>query len=226
VRLRGGNASKIGAAKGPGLPKYLLSGLIKCVCGSAYVMVNERSYGCGGHREGACDNKELARRDRLQDVILDPIRKGMLAPERVERMAIELQREYAERARQSAERSDALPAEIVALDSRIARLRERLAAGDTDMEPDELQAAIERAEGKRRELVAAQPAAKESAKLIAMLPKAADRYRKQINLGLDGDPREAVKARVVLRKMVKKDIVLEPDGEGGLLAMSCNPPRC
>jgi hypothetical protein len=66
--------------------------------------------------------------------------------------------------------------------------------------------------------VAAQPAAKESAKLIAMLPNAADRYRKQINLGLDGDPREALKARVVLRKMVKKDIVLEPDGEGGLWA--------
>jgi hypothetical protein len=41
--------------------------------------------------------------------------------------------------------------------SRIARLRERLHRGDPDMPADELQAAIERAEAKRRDLVESLP---------------------------------------------------------------------
>jgi hypothetical protein len=38
--------------------------------------------------------------------------------------------------------------------------------------------------------------------MIAMLPKAADAYRRQITQGLDNDPRAADKARVILRKLL------------------------
>jgi hypothetical protein len=41
-----------------------------------------------------------------------------------------------------------------------------------------------------------------------------DLYRKQIDLGLDGDPRAALKARVVLRKLCGP-IVIEPGEEEG-----------
>jgi hypothetical protein len=44
------------------------------------------------------------------------------------------------------------PQELEELAARIERLRDRLHRGDPDMTPDELQAAIERAEEKRREL--------------------------------------------------------------------------
>jgi hypothetical protein len=40
-------------------------------------------------------------------------------------------------------------------------------------------------------------------------------YRKQIDLGLDGDPRAAFKARVILRKLCGT-IVLEPDADQSL----------
>ena len=53
------------------------------------------------------------------------------------------------------------------------------------MAADELQAAIDRAEAKRRELQNQQPAAKQSAKILTMLPRAAEGYRRQIALGLD-----------------------------------------
>src|ERR1700682_5096906 len=49
--------------------------------------------------------------------------------------------------------------------------------------PDELPGAIHRVEGKRRELVAAQPQAKHRARVLAMLPKAAALYRQQIAEG-------------------------------------------
>jgi hypothetical protein len=91
-------------------------------------------------------------------------------------MASEYEQLYVERVRQDAEKAEAALAEVAAIELRIARLRERLAAGDPDLEADELQAAIERAEAKRRELLAAQPAAKQSAKLFAMMPRAAEEY--------------------------------------------------
>ena len=69
------------------------------------------------------------------------------------------------------------------------------------MTSDELQATIDRAEAKRREMAAAAPAAKQSAKILGLLPKAADMYRKQIAAGSDGDPRAALKARVILREL-------------------------
>lgn len=90
-----------------------------------------------------------------------------------------------------------MPAELQAITDRIGQLRERLAAGDPDLEPDGIQAAIDRAEEKRRELVNEQPAAKQSAKVLSMLPNAAEAYRRQIEQGLDNDPRAAGKARVI-----------------------------
>ena len=51
--------------------------------------------------------------------------------------------------------------------------------------------------------------------MLSILPKAAELYRRQIVLGLDGDPRAALKARVVLRELFvggRVELQLEPDG--------------
>jgi len=64
------------------------------------------------------------------------------------------------------------------------------------MTADELQAAIDRAEGKRKELETQHPEAKASARIFAALPKTAALYRAQVKAGLDGNPREALKAKV------------------------------
>ena len=81
-------------------------------------------------------------------------------------------------------RADAAPKELQDLDAKLTRLRERARSGDPDLTADELQAAIERAEGKRAELLAAQPGARRSAKVLSMLPRAAEAYRRQIEQGL------------------------------------------
>ena len=87
-----------------------------------------------------------------------------------------------------------------------------------DMTADEIQAAIDRAEAKRRELQDQQPEAKASAKVLSMLPRAAELYRRQVALGLDGDPRAALKARVFLREWFSGKTRLEPLPDGGLMA--------
>ena len=70
-------------------------------------------------------------------------------------------------------RSAEAPLELQQLDARLARLRERVRQGDPDMEPDELRAAIDKAEAKRRELMDLSSETKDSAKVMSMLPKAA-----------------------------------------------------
>jgi site-specific DNA recombinase len=183
--------------KSGGRPRYLLSGLLRCEsCGSNFILANANSYACSSFINGrACDNGTLVRRDELEDTIVRPLHDGLLAPRRVERMAKELEAEFAAYTKAG----ETVPQELVDLDARIVRLKARLNAGDPDMTADEIQAGIDRAEAKRRELKAP-PAAQ--AKVLAMLPAAAAAYREQIKAGLDGDPIEALKARVVLRDLV------------------------
>lgn len=97
--------------KSGGKAKYLLSGLLVCEsCGSHYILVNSREYGCSGHvNGGACANAARARRDVAESALLDPIRKGLLDPARVEKMGKEIQRRYALHVAGQQERSEAAP---------------------------------------------------------------------------------------------------------------------
>ena len=145
--------------KAGGKTRYLLSGLLRCdVCGSHYVIGDARAYACGGFVNGkACANEIRVRRVHAEEVLLAPIRDDLLAPARVRLMAVEMDAYYREQLRVRAERSTEVPKALTALEARIARLRERLHRGDPDMPADELQAAIERAEAKRRDLVESLP---------------------------------------------------------------------
>jgi site-specific DNA recombinase len=206
--------------KSGGRPKYLLSGLLHCgICNAHYILHDARSYACSGHKGGACDNHIRVRRDALESAILGPLRNEMLAPERVAQMAKEMQRDLLERMHKVKVRAAEQPQELQELDARIARLRNRLAAGDPDITPDELQAALDRAEYKRRELAEPRPThVSESAKLLTILPNAAELYRRQITLGLDGaHPQIMLKARLAVRELLGQ-IRLEPGADGSLWA--------
>lgn len=205
--------------KSGGRPKYLLSGLLRCsVCGAHYVLTGSdiagsKAYQCSGYLGGACSNKIRVKRERVEGVILDPIREELLAPERVKVMAQEIQKVFAARQKEAAARAAEQPGELKAIEARISRLRERFSAGDPDMEPDEIIAAINKAEQKRKKIIDTQPEARQSAKIVTLATKAAEEYRQQIAKGLNSDPQAAAKARVVLRKLLGEiRLVPEPDG--------------
>jgi DNA invertase Pin-like site-specific DNA recombinase len=211
---RSGNAK----LKSGGRAKYLLSGLLRCGdCGAHYILSGASSYACSGYLGGHCANSERVRRDRAENVILGPIQNELLSPERIELMAAELSDLHAQQIKHSAKRQEHLPEEVAAISERISRLHKRLADGDPDLEADEIQIAINRAEEKRHELLREQPCARQSAKVIATLPKAANEYRRQIELGLDQDPRAADKARAILRKLIGT-IELRPGPDKSLWA--------
>jgi hypothetical protein len=148
-------APKNGARlKTGGKPKYLLSGLLRCdVCDAHYTITNAISYGCSSYHDGhACSNSIRIRRDRAEHILLGPIRDDLLKPDRVARMVKEMQNYFSDRMRSMQAQAIELPHELQELAARIVRLRERLKNGDPDMPADELQAVIEKAEAKHREL--------------------------------------------------------------------------
>jgi hypothetical protein len=199
-----------------GKPKYLLSGLLKCAaCGASFVFADGRAYACsslvhGG--AGACSNRTRVRKDTLEKVIVGGIRDELLDPARVARMAKELERRHAERVKAAQQRGVDAPRELSELDARLDRLRDRLRRGDPDMEADEISAAIERVESKRRELAAAQ-SANSPARILTLLPKAAEANRRQVVAGLEGHPEAAAKARGVLRELVGP-VTIKTEGMG------------
>lgn len=216
LRMRPRNEGK--QNRSGGKPKFLLSGLLVCdVCGAHYVITDQRSYSCSSFHNGrACSNHVRVRRDRAEVVLLDPIRKDLLSPERVNLMAKEMRDSYVEHLRSLRTQTTERPGELQELTARIDRLRERLKRGDPDMTSDEIQAAIERAEAKARELQDVEPTP--AMRIFTMLPRAAEAYRRQIAWGLEGEPHAALKARTILRELFGGKIRLVPEPDGGLTA--------
>ena len=193
-----------------------IAGLLKCAkCGANYVLTGKVHYQCSGKMGGACDNRISVRRDPVEEKILGPIAEDLLAPDRVQAMAKDIETQVREH--YEALQETATPAELEKIDARIALLREKLDEGDPLLEPDEIAAVIEVAGRKRQEIVDATPAARQSAKILTAVPKAARAYRRQIAKGLEGDAQEAAKARVILRDLLGP-VELCPGEDGSLWA--------
>ena len=198
--------------------KYLLSGLGVCgLCGSSFVVADARGYACSGYLHGrACTNRLRAPRDSAR-LTLEPVLRHLRDPKMVAEMVRFMEQTYAQQVRDA--EPEASPSEQqAALDARIAKLRARLAAGDPDLTRDDLQAAIERAEAQRESLKATAPTAQQQARVLALLPKAAAAYLRQIEAALDGaDPRRIVAGRLILRDLIGK-IAYTPEPDGSLWA--------
>jgi site-specific DNA recombinase len=200
-----------------GKAKYLLSGLLRCEsCGAHYVLVNAKEYGCSSWINGkACEAAGRVRRDAIEGLVVAPIRDELFASASLKRMEVALRASFQADARNRDARAVEAPREVQELEARIARLRARLRAGDPDMAPDEIQVAIERADTKLEELNAQRPADRETAKVLAMLPRAAEEICREISGALAGSSKATVRMRGVLRHMLingRVDLKAEPDG--------------
>ena len=203
-----------------GKAKYLLSGLMYCEsCGSNYVLGDREKYVCSSYMNGrACANDIRVRRDTAEAVVLQRVRDQLREPARVAAMISEMQNHLASLLREQAAKSREAPQELKDLDSRLERLRRRLRDGDPDMAADELQAAIERAEAKRRQLVAGFREGAEVARVLSTIPRAAELCEERIALGLHGDPQACEEARVILRSLIPDRIQLSRKEDGSLWA--------
>lgn len=203
-----------------GKRRYLLSGMMKCgSCGGSFVIADTHRYACNTHRDGGkCDNGHRADRELLEERILGPVFERVLAPDVVTELAQWFEREYRRRIEAATRRGDGASAEVRALEERIARLRTRLRDGDPDLTADELQAAIDRAESKRRELQDTKGAPSPASKVTKMLPRRIDEVRRAIVAARKtADPSTVERARTLLGQVLGGPVVLRSEG-GSLFA--------
>jgi hypothetical protein len=136
----------------------------------------------------------------------------------IKAMAQRMEQHFAKRMQARAARATTLPADLLKLDERLAKLRTMAGLDD-----DERQLLIDKTEAKRKELVAKQPAALQQAKILTMLPKAAAAYLKLIEEGLAGDARSAARVRTILKDMLGP-VSLSPGDYGSLWAAYFDNP--
>lgn len=212
--------------KSGGKVKYVLSGLLYCeACGANYVLGDKDKYACSSFIHGrACSNEIRVRRDAAEAVILHAVHRQLRDPDRVTLMVNEMQKHLAQLFKEHAARSREMPQELRDLEARLDRLRRRLKDGDPDMAADEIQAAIERAEAKRRQLRSGLRDGAEVSRVTAAVPRAAEICDERITLGLSGDAKASEEARLVLREIIPDRIRLSPKPDGSLWAHSALQP--
>jgi site-specific DNA recombinase len=198
------------------LPRHVLSGLLICQqCGGTFRRVNSREYGCATHKDGgdgACSNGVRVRKELAERKLLDELACEMLSAEGV---AFLKQRINA-RMRKASRAPKVLPkpqaAQIARKSAEIEQLRGLMKAGTLSQAVAE--ATIAKAEEEVQAFERVQPARDErdTARVIRMLPRAADVLRERIrggNLGLR-DPRSIIPARNTLFAMFGGKVPLRP----------------
>ncbi|WP_184329662.1 recombinase family protein [Povalibacter uvarum] len=199
-----------------GKAKYLFSGLLFCGhCGASYVLLDKRAYGCSSYLYGnACKNKLRVQRAKVEKNLMDVVMDDLLAPARIKEMAKRMERYYAEQLEAATANEATRPAELAALEERLARLRTRLKNGDPDMTAEDLMAVIERTEAKRSQLTAPRAQGKRTAQILPMLVRGAELYRDQLIAGIEGNAEASGSARLVLAEIWTGRITLHGKGSG------------
>ena len=202
---------------------HLLSGLLVCSrCGSRFVAVNSREYGCSTFKNGgrsACTNAVRLNRAGVEQELIAHVREELLSPEAIE-LAIATYTQALEHGRRGRRRATpANDGRIVKLDAEIDQLKTLVRAGT--LSQGVAAAAIERAEEERRELkLAGDSQDRRTAETVIELkiPAAVRDYRRLVDAlpATDLPKAERIEARAALHELVGHRVVVEDRGPGGV----------
>jgi len=158
--------------------RHLLSGLLSCgVCGGGVTIVSSRRLGCeAARRRGTCTNHLTIRREALEQVVLDGLRKHLLEPTLFEEFCKEYTREVNRlRSEAKADIEGAL-AELRKIDRELDRAVQAILDGVPTSKIRDKIAALE----DRKTTLEADVAAAEAPDKPLLHPRMADVYRAKI----------------------------------------------
>jgi site-specific DNA recombinase len=193
--------------------RYLLSGLVVCgACGGNYTKMSANLFGCATARNKGtvvCSNLKNARRDRLEETVLDALRHHLIDPELFKEFCAEYLREVNRgRGHENAKRAG-LATELGKIERRLRRIVEAIADGvPARTLKDELLALEARQDQLQAELAAA-PEAQQP----LLHPNLAEVYRQKVAalqaaLAAEASRDEACE---LIRSLIDK-VVLVPEG--------------
>ena len=209
-------------------PTYLLTGLTKCgVCGGAFALTTAK-LGCVNLRVGACDNSRRVEREDLERVVLEGL-KGRLAQAHIISWFLPEYLQEAERAAQEgAGKATLQRAHLEEVEREIANLLKQARAGAegyaAKLLNDNLASLGLKQERLARELRVARPAPPPpldadaaTGKLHALLD--------DLGAALQGDERDATRARDIIRTFIHRIVVTPIAPEGRPDGRGCGPVR-
>ncbi len=203
--------------------KYVLSQEMVCdVCGSNYVLVDYYRYGCSSHinsGDAVCTNDIKVKRELVEDRLLAPIRDGLLFKKEYFDLFV---RKAARLLRQKAKESGPQQAEakrrLGQVEKELANLLSALKVGNGKVAPVVILAEIGKLEAEQRRLLEkVKQTAGDTAKVIATLPQAWERWQR---LAKDF-PRcvplhRMAEVKATLRQILGGKIRLVPTAQGHL----------
>ncbi|HRO33053.1 MAG TPA: recombinase family protein [Brevundimonas sp.] len=205
-------------------PTYLLSGLVKCgVCGGSYVQVAMRM-GCTAHKLKACSNGRRVRREDLERVVLDGLTQRLAETTVMTWFIPEYLRERGAAAGEADERHARAVKRAAEVEREIDNVMRQIRSGAkgiaAEMLNDDLETLGAERQRLKREVSAGprQPAGSLTADSV--VERMTDLFE-HLGDALQGDERDATRARDVLRGLITAVYVTpydvsgkRPDGRG------------
>lgn len=190
-------------------PKYMLSGLVQCAaCGSNYVVRGAQNWECGRHLNGNdCTNNRLISNRKLERIVLDDLKREMLAPDLVAEYVREYHRDYARKSANLGRDRARLQRQLAEATRKMERIVEAFAGGGSEFA--EIRTMLTTARDDKERL-ASELANLEALPVLALHPGLAEDYRREVmelEAALANDEQKletipkirAMIARVVLR---------------------------
>jgi site-specific DNA recombinase len=196
----------------------LLSGLLVCDnCGSRFIAVDQRCYGCASHKNGglaACANTARVNRQRTESLILAEIETEILSDEAVAQ-AQKAIRDELRRAQDAIPSTAPAVTRLAKLDAEAGELRAMWNAGT--LSPNAAQAALDTLERERVTLRANAAGRdwKTGAEIIRVIPQTAELYRAAVrNLNSTLTERgERLQARALVAELLGGKVIVRQEGE-------------
>ena len=209
-------------------PDYLLSGLTKCgMCGGAFALTTAR-LGCANHRVKACDNPRRVVREDLERVVLEGLR-GRIAQANIIDWFLPEYLQKAERAAQENAGREALQrARREEVDREIENVLKQVRAGAAGYAAKLINGNLEslglEQERLTRELRAAKPAPPPPLSTEAAVEKL-HALLDNLGVALQGDERDATRARDIIRAFIQRIVVMPIASEGRQDGRGCGLVR-
>lgn len=205
-------------------PTYLFTGLVKCgVCGGSFVQVSTKM-GCTAHQLKACSNRRQLRREQLEEAVLDGLVDRLARPNVVQWFIPEYERERRVALVETDDRYGRAVSRLSQVDREIENLIKQVKSGASGYAAKLLNENLESlgAEKDRlsREVRAGPPT---SAKIESPddLTWRLQDLLANLREALNGDERDAARARDIVRGLITRIIVTpmeepgkRPDGRG------------
>jgi site-specific DNA recombinase len=112
-------------------PKYLLSGLLRCgACGGAYTKINANLFGCAAARnKGTCSNRINIRRDAIEAMVWDGLKKRLMDPKLFKVFVEEFAREFNRLRAAEGNEIEQAKTELAAIERRLRKIVDAIADG-------------------------------------------------------------------------------------------------